>query len=186
MALLSSQYEKLQKGMVAPEFGSLKGTDGKTYTLSDFKGKKALLVIFMCNHCPYVIPKFKYLVELQQRYVDKGLQIIGINCNDPVNYPTDNFESMQKIAKEENFNFVYLFDESQQSAKDYGAVCTPDPFLFNENMKLVYHGRFDNAHGKSHEEGNTSEMEDAIKQLLDGKEVTVEEVPSQGCSIKWK
>lgn len=186
MTLTPSSYKKLLRGDSAPQFSGLRGTDGKEYSLSDFSGNKALLIIFMCNHCPYVIPKFGYFVELQERYKEQGLQVVGINCNDAENYPEDSYEKMKEYAEEHKFNFVYLIDESQQSAKDYGAVCTPDPFLFDSEMKLAYHGRFDDAHGKAHDEGTTSEMEDAIKQVLAGEEVTVESLPSIGCNIKWK
>ena len=180
MTLTYSSYKKLGKGDDAPQF-DLPGTDGKEHSLSEFRGKP-VLVIFMCNHCPYVVPKFDYFVELQNRY--PGLQVIGINSNDADGYPEDSFEKMKEYA--ENFNFLYLFDESQQTAKAYGAECTPDPFLFDSDLKLVYHGRFDDAHAKSHDQAKTSEMEDAIKQLLEGKEITVETLPSCGCNIKWK
>ena len=186
MTLTPSSYKVLNQGDRAPEFSELIGVDGKEYSLSNFKGNKALLIIFMCNHCPYVYPKFDYFVELQEKYKEQGLQVVGINCNDPVNYPKDDFEHMQEVAAEHKFNFIYLIDETQDSARNYGAVCTPDPFLFNSEMKLAYHGRFDNAHGKSHDEGETSEMEDAIKQVLSGQEVTVEFLPSLGCNIKLK
>lgn len=186
MVLTPSSYKVLRRGDLAPQFSGLKGTDGKEYSLSDFQGKKALLIIFMCNHCPYVIPKFGYFVELQEKYGEQGLQVIGINCNDPINYPDDDFEQMKQVAAEHSFNFVYLIDETQDTARKYGAVCTPDPFLFDSEMKLVYHGRFDDAHRKSHSEGTTSEMEDATKQVLSGEKVTVESLPSMGCNIKWK
>jgi len=186
MTLTSSSYRKLQRGDPAPEFSGLKGVDGKGYSLEDFKGSKALLIIFMCNHCPYVIPKFGYFVELQKKYREQGLQIIGINCNDAESYPQDSFGKMKEYAKENNFNFPYLIDQTQETARSYGAACTPDPFLFDSEFRLAYHGRFDDAHGKSHEEGSTSEMEDAINQVLAGEEVTVESLPSMGCNIKWK
>lgn len=185
MVLTYSSYKILQKGSMAPDF-KLKGIDNKESSLKDFKGKKGYLIIFMCNHCPYVQPKFDYFVGLQEKYEKKGLQIIAINSNDAENYPEDNFESMQEYAEEYKFNFPYLFDETQQVAKNYGAECTPDPFLFNDNFELVYHGRFDDSHGDSHDLGKTSEMEDAIKQLLSGEKITVESLPSCGCNIKWK
>jgi peroxiredoxin len=185
MTLTPSSYKLLVKGSKAPDF-NLPGIDGKEYSLKDFKGKKAVLIIFMCNHCPYVVPKMDYLVELQDRYGPAGLQIVGINSNDAVNYPEDSFEKMKEYAERYGFNFPYLFDETQKIAKAYGAECTPDPFLFDGEMKLKYHGRFDDAHGKPHADGKTSEMEDAIKQVLEGKEVTVETLPSMGCNIKWK
>jgi len=185
MTLTPSSYKLLHKESQAPDF-SLEGIDGRTYSLGDFKGKKALLIVFMCNHCPYVVPKFGYLVGLQERYGPGGLQIVGINSNDAERYPEDSFEKMKEYAKEHGFNFPYLFDETQEVAKAYGAECTPDPFHYDSEMRLRYHGRFDDAHGKSHEHGSTSEMEDAIKQVLAGEEVTVETLPSMGCNIKWR
>ncbi|MBU0590920.1 thioredoxin family protein [Candidatus Micrarchaeota archaeon] len=183
--LTPSNDKVLCNGSVAPEF-ELPGVDGKTYSLAEFKGKKAILIIFMCNHCPYVVPKMPYFVELQEKYGKDGLQIIALNSNDAENYPEDSFEKMKEWADKEKFNFPYLYDETQQVATRYGATCTPDPFLFNKEMKLEYHGRFDDTHGKSHSEAKTSEMEDAIKQLLKGNEVIIQQIPSMGCNIKWK
>jgi len=185
MTLTASSYKKLHKDDQAPEF-NLKGIDGKMHSLKEFGGRKAVLIIFMCNHCPYVVPKLDYFVKLQERYGDEGLQIIGINANDAENYPEDNFEKMNEYAEKYNFNFPYLLDETQEVAKEYGAECTPDPFLFDGELKLQYHGRFDDAHGNEHDQGKTSEMEDAIKQVLKGEKVTIETLPSMGCNIKWK
>ncbi|MBI5227721.1 thioredoxin family protein [Candidatus Micrarchaeota archaeon] len=185
MALTLSSYRILNKDSTAPNF-ELFGVDGKTYTLASFKGEKALLIIFMCNHCPYVQPKMDYFVELQERYGKEGLQIVGINSNDAAKYPEDSFENMLKWAMEKKFNFPYLTDPTQEVAKKYDAQCTPDPYLFDNQLKLQYHGRFDDAHGKPHSEGKTSEMEDAIKQVLAGEKVAIETLPSMGCNIKWK
>jgi len=181
MVLLESSYSKLQKGDTAPDF-SLKATDGKTYTLDSFKGK-ALLIIFMCNHCPYVQVKFKNIVELQEKFKE-GVVVIGINANDSTTHPEDSFEKMKEYYEKEGFNFIYLQDETQETAKDYGAVCTPDPFLFDKDRKLVYHGRINDAHGPD-QEPTTKDMEDAISALLEGKELPKEE-PSMGCNVKWK
>jgi peroxiredoxin len=183
MVLTPSSYKVLQRESPAPSF-RLKGIDGKEYSPSDFKGR-ALLIIFMCNHCPYVQPKMEYFVQLQKKYGPK-LQVVGINSNDTVNYPEDSFEKMKEYADEKKFNFPYLIDEGQQVARSYGAECTPDPFLFDMDHKLAYHGRFDEAHGKPHSAGKSAEMEDAIGQVLGGKEVTVQSLPSMGCNIKWK
>ncbi len=181
MVLTYSDYSKIKKGNKAPEF-SLKGVDGKNYSLKDFSGK-SILIVFMCNHCPYVQPKFHYLSELQEKYSE--IKVIGINPNSGV-VEEDSFEKMKDYSEKNSFKFIYLDDASQETAKKYNAVCTPDPFLFDSRHKLVFHGRFDDAHMKKHKEGKTSEMEDAIKQLTEGKEITVKEEPSCGCSIKWK
>lgn len=181
MTLMKSQ-EYLKAGDLAPNF-KLPGIDGKTYSLDLFKDK-VILIIFMCNHCPYVIPKFKTIKNIQSKF-KKDLVIIGINSNDPSQYPEDSFANMKKIAKEEKFNFLYLFDETQKIAKAYGATCTPDPFLFNKNKRLVYHGRLDNA--LNPEETPTShEMIKAIETTLQNKKPKESFLYSMGCSIKWK
>jgi len=185
MVLTPSQYNKLKKGDAAPGF-SLQGTDEKTYTLDSFSGKKALLIVFMCNHCPYVKPKMDFLNQLQKTYAEQGLQVVGINANDPTDYPEDDFAHMQQVAQEKGFTFPYLVDETQGVARAYGASCTPDPFLFDAEQKLVYHGRIDDAHAESHEKASTNELEEAVQQLLVGEDIRVNEQPSLGCSIKWK
>lgn len=185
MVLTPSSYKVLHKGSPAPGF-SLEGADGKKYSLSDFRGKKAVLLVFMCNHCPYVQPKMPYLAELQARYGPSGLQVVGINSNDFSAYPEDSPEKMGEYSERFGFGFPYLVDRTQEVAKAYGAVCTPDPFLLDSSLSLAYHGRFDDAHGKPHKEGKTAEAEEAIKQLLSGADVTVAPLPSMGCSIKWR
>jgi len=182
MVLAYSNYTILKQREKAPEF-RLKGIDGKEHSLNEYKGK-ILLVVFMCNHCPYVQPKFDYLIELQKKYFE--LQVIGINSNSPEIVEEDSYENMKKYAEEKGFNFVYLFDETQETAKKYGAKCTPDPYLFNKKHKLVYHGRLDDAHMQSHKNAKTKEIEEAIEKLIHGKEVSIKEEPSEGCSIKWK
>jgi len=180
MSLVTSRYDKLQRGSPAPDF-TLKGVDGKTYSLADLKAK-TLLIIFMCNHCPYVVPKIEAIKKIQADY--KDLLVVGINSNNNPDYPDDSFEASQAFAKKNNFNFIYLFDETQDTARAYGAVCTPDPFLFDETHKLAYHGRIDDKHGKD-EPPTKQELRDAIEEVLAGKEYTGEVLPSMGCSIKW-
>ena len=176
--------EKLQIGDKAPAF-NLKNIDGKYYALGNFNNAKALLIIFMCNHCPYVKPKVEEIKRLQKKYKDKGLVVVGINSNESENYPEDSYENMVKTAKEKNFNFYYLHDETQEAAKAYDAVCTPDPFLFNSEMKLVYHGRLDDAMNPN-DIATKKEMDEVIEALLKGKKMNFPFRPSQGCSIKWK
>ena len=174
----------LKTSSKAPSF-SLNGIDGRTHSLSEFKNAKALLVIFMCNHCPYVKPKIETIKTLQAKYKGEGLVVVGINANDAADYPEDSFEGMVKAANEKNFNFVYLHDETQQVAKAYGASCTPDPFLFDGEQKLVYHGRFDNAL-EPVQAATEFNMDDAIKSVLSGKKPKQDFLYSIGCSIKWK
>lgn len=183
MVLLKSE-QNLQIGQTAPDF-YLKNVNGVYYSLESFKGAKALLIIFMCNHCPYVKPKIKVIKKLQERYKDRGLVVVGINSNESENYPEDSFENMQKISKDQGFNFLYLHDESQEVAKKYGAVCTPDPFLFDSNLKLAYHGRLDDALSPG-TKPTRHDMAMAIEKVLNGERPTEEFLPSMGCSIKWK
>ncbi len=182
MVLLASEYKILKKGQTAPYF-TLPATDGKTYSLSHFKSVKAILIIFMCNHCPYVIPKIKEIKRIAADYQEQGLVVIGINANEDANYPEDSFENMQKYAQKWDLPFLYLRDESQHVAKTYGAVCTPDPFLFDKNFKLIYHGRIDDTHGK---EAGVHELHEVIGEFMNTGTISRKEKPSMGCSIKWK
>lgn len=177
---LSSQT--LKKNDSAPSF-RLMGTDDKFYSLEDFRSK-SLLIVFICNHCPYVKARIGDLVTLQSRFPKSELQIIGINSNDP-SYQDEGFENMIKFSKENNLNFPYLIDDTQQIARSYGAVCTPDPFLFDQNRNLVFHGKINDAMEPEmtpqlHVMGNN------IKRLLDGQSIEKDFDPSIGCSIKWK
>jgi len=182
MVLLKSEVV-LKKGDNAPDFALL-GIDDKTHLLSEFKNYGGLLVVFMCNHCPYVQAKIKVLKEIYDKFKN-NIAIVGINSNDPKNYPDDSFENMKKFAKEKGINFTYLVDETQEIAKKYGAVCTPDPFLFDQERKLVFHGRIDNA--MSLEDIATEKtMINNIEKLLSGKTIEKDFDPSMGCSIKWK
>ena len=182
MSLMESIYNVLKKGVKAPDF-SLPATDGKTYSLADFKDAKAVLIIAMCNHCPYVKPKIDEIKRITADYKDKGLVVVGINSNDENFVPEDDFEHMKQFVEERNINFIYLRDESQETAKAYGATCTPDPFLFDGNLNLIFHSRLDDKHG---EEGGKHEMHEAIGEFLEKGSISMQEQPSQGCSIKWK
>ena len=183
MALTESDYKKLRKGDGAPDF-SLPGTDGKTHSLQTLRGKNATLVIFMCNHFPYVKPKIDEMKRIAADFRAKGVSVVGINSNDAVKYPDDSFEGMKKTVKERGINFPYLFDESQQIARSYGATCTPDPFLFDKDLKLIFHSRIDDTHGADPTTKN--EMHDAISEFLAKGSISLKEKPSMGCNIKWK
>jgi peroxiredoxin len=182
MVLTGSDYDKIKTGDVAPNF-SLLGTDGKTYSLKELEGK-AYLVVFMCNHCPYVVPKVDELKRITADYKEKGLVVIAINPNEDEHYPDDSYENMQKVVKEWGINFLYLRDESQEVAKAYGAVCTPDPFLFDEEFKLIFHARIDDTHGDK--PATKHELYEAIGEFFETGVITAKENPSMGCSIKWK
>jgi len=182
MVLLESQI-KLNKGDQAPDF-ELTGIDDKKHSLDDYKDYQGLLVIFMCNHCPYVKAKIEAIKEIHEKFGDK-IAIIGINSNDAVKYPDDSFESMKNIATEKDMKFDYLVDETQEIAKKYGAMCTPDPFLFDKDYKLVFHGRIDNAM-KPEDTATEKTMISNITKLLGGQSIEKDFDPSIGCSIKWK
>ncbi len=177
---LSSQ--KLVAGSNAPDF-SLKGVDGKIYSLKELKSK-SYLVVFICNHCPYVKARISDIVSLQSKFDTTELQVIGVNSNDP-NYEGEGFENMKKFSKDYSLNFPYLIDDSQTVAKEYGAVCTPDPFLFDENKRLVFHGRIKDAL-EPNMSPSINTMEENIKKVLNGEKIEKNFDPSIGCSIKWK
>jgi Peroxiredoxin len=172
----------LKTGDKAPEF-NLKGIDDEMHSLDDYS-KKGLLVIFMCNHCPFVKAKIDAIKELYEKFND-DVAIVGINSNDSIKYPDDDFESMKAVAKEKGLQIDYLVDETQEIAKKYGAVCTPDPFLFDSEKKLIFHGRIDDA---MNPEAEVSEkvMIKNIEKFLNGQKIEKDFDPSIGCSIKWK
>lgn len=180
MVLMKSNDDKLKHGDKAPDF-KLKGIDEREHKLMQFSDKKALLIVFMCNHCPYVKPKVQDLIKIQEDY--KDVQVVAINSNDAENYPEDSFENMKKFADEYGINFPYLYDESQEVAKAYGAVCTPDPFLFDKDLKLVFHSRINEG---GTQEGSNQELYKVIGEFLQTEAITHKENPSTGCSIKWK
>lgn len=175
--------QKLVSGSIAPNF-DLKGVDGRNYSLDGVKSK-SILIVFICNHCPYVKARINDLVELQSKFDLNDLQIIGINSNDPT-YADEGFENMKHFSKQYSLNFPYLIDEHQKVAKDYGAVCTPDPFLFDENKNLVFHGKINNAI-EPNAVPTINTMEENVEKILDGKKSSIEPSfdPSIGCSIKW-
>jgi peroxiredoxin len=172
-------------GTAAPSF-SLTATDGRTVSLEDLKGAPALLVIFMCNHCPFVKHVLTEMVKLVKEYQARGVAAVGINSNDVVNFPDDNPEMMAQAAEENGFTFVYLFDETQETAKAYRAACTPDFFLFDKEQKLVYRGQMDSSRPGSSIPVTGEDLRAALDALLDDREISTEQKPSIGCNIKWK
>ena len=182
MVLLESKVS-LQTGDMAPDF-ELLGIDDKQHSLTNYKDYKGLLVIFICNHCPYVKAKINAIKEIHEKFKDR-IALVGINSNDSMEYPDDSFENMKIIAQEKEIKFDYLVDGDQEIAKKYGAVCTPDPFLFDSERKLVFHGRIDNAM-KPEDTATEKTMIDNIQKFLDGEKIEKDFDPSIGCSIKWK
>jgi len=173
-----------QKGWSAPDF-KLKGTDGKTYSLQDVKGKNGLLVMFICNHCPFVKAVADKIASDAKDLAAFGVGSIAIMSNDAENYPEDSFGNMAEFKKEHGFVFPYVIDETQEVAKSYGAVCTPDFFGFDADLTLQYRGRLD-ASGMQRGQNGKRELVDAMKQLVETGHVPAIQNPSIGCSIKWR
>ncbi|HEX7069233.1 MAG TPA: thioredoxin family protein [Rhodothermales bacterium] len=153
--------------------------------LADFDRAQVLVVVFTCNHCPYAQHVEDTFIAMAREYADRGVSFVAISSNDPSNYPDDSFESMAARAREKSYPFPYLFDESQQAALAYGAVCTPDPFVYDEDRKLVYRGRFDASRpGMGSSTGK--DLREAIDRVLAGELPPESQFPSMGCNIKWK
>lgn len=182
MALLESK--QIAWGTPAPDF-SLRGIDGHLYSLENFRDAKVLVVVFMCNHCPYVQAIWGRLVNLQERYWDKELRFVGINPNvaNP-EYEDETLEKMKIYARDYQMNFPYLVDEKQLVAAEYQAPCTPDIYVYDEERKLAYHGRIDDS-WKDESAVTKEELALAIEALLTGERPSEKQNPSMGCSIKW-
>ncbi len=174
----------LALGTSAPPFSLLDGT-GKRYALEDFAGSRALLVAFICNHCPYVKHILEGFVGFAREYGAKGLAVIAINSNDASAHPADGAQHMVRIAAEKGFDFPYLIDEDQTVAKAYQAICTPDFFLFDAARKLVYRGQFDASRPGNGSPVTGSDLRAAVDALFAGRSLE-RQIPSIGCSIKWK
>ena len=172
-------------GDPAPDF-RLPGTDGQDWSLRDCAGPKGTLVMFICNHCPYVKAIQKRLVEDTALLQEDGIGSVAIMSNDPVDYPADSFENMQKIACEFKYPFPYLFDESQAVARAYGAVCTPDFFGYNARSELQYRGRLDASGRAPREPATRPELVEAMRQVAETGKGPARQSPSMGCSIKWR
>ena len=182
MAVISTM---LELGTEAPDF-ALPDPSGKIYARDDFEDSNALLVIFMCNHCPYVIHIREELAAFAREYQSKGLAIVGINANDVEKYPSDSPEMMAREIDVAGYTFPYLFDESQEVAAAYRAACTPDFYLFDQDRTLVYRGQFDETRPKMGIPATGNDLREAVDQVLADKPVTVDQRPSMGCNIKWK
>jgi len=175
---------RLHIGDPAPSF-ELQGTDGKTYRLGDFSDRKLLLVVFWCNHCPYVQAWEGRMIDIGHRFQPQGVGIVLINSNDARSYPEDRLESMVRRASEKRYPFPYLQDESQEVARAYGALVTPHPMLFGPDRKLLFQGRIDNDH--QHPERATEHyLARALDQALAGSTVAPAELSVLGCTVKWK
>ena len=183
MALTPSTM--LPLGTAAPDF-ELPDTNGKLVSLPNFKDAPALLVVFMCNHCPYVIHLRAGLAQLARDYAPKNVAIVGINANDAKNYPDDNPAKMKEEVKSAGYIFPYLYDEKQTVAKSYHAACTPDFFLFDHGRRLVYRGQFDVSRPGNGIPVTGKDLRAALDAVLAGKTTSEFQAPSIGCNIKWK
>lgn len=161
----------------------LRGVDSKMHMLNEFADRNAIVVVFSCNHCPYVQAYEDRMVQLQKDYSSQGVALIAINSNDDHDYPEDNFDNMIKRSKEKGFNFPYLRDETQEIARKYGAICTPHVFAFDQKRTLQYKGRIDD--NRYPAQVKTHDLRNALDAILQGRKPPVQETRPFGCSIKW-
>lgn len=192
MALTQSTMMTL--GSKAPNF-SLPATDGSLVSLADFSHAQALVVLFICNHCPYVIHIAPALAELAKEYQEKGIDFVAINSNDADTYPADSFANMKLEKEKRGYTFPYLFDETQEVARSYGAACTPDIYVFDHDQSLAYRGQFDDTRPNRISSGNYDSsvnpasgvsLRKALDLLLAREKIPEDQYPSMGCNIKWK
>jgi peroxiredoxin len=176
---------KMKTGTAAPDFQNLPGVDGKTYSLKDFSADAVLVVIFSCNHCPYVQAYEDRLMALQREFAGKGVRFVAINSNDATSHPDDSFDNMVRRAKERQFNFLYLRDESQIVARAFGATHTPHLFVFDRERRLRYTGRVDD-NWQDPSKVTKLPLHDALSALTSGQTPPEAETFAIGCTIKWK
>jgi peroxiredoxin len=172
-------------GRPAVDF-SLPGTDGRVWTLGQCRGEKGLLVMFICNHCPYVQAVLDRIVRDARELLDHGVRSVAIMSNDPTDYPEDGFDNMRRVAEQHRFPFPYLWDETQAVARAYGAVCTPDFFGYDAGLGLQYRGRLDASRKEAAPPDARRELFEAMRQVAGTGRGPREQVPSMGCSIKWR
>lgn len=173
-------------GSSAPSFSLLEPSTGKTLSLNQLKSNTATVVLFICNHCPYVKHIQPKLLEVAKAYQKKGVSFIAISSNDARNYPEDGPDKIREEVEDKGFTFPYLYDETQEVARAYDAACTPDFYIFDADLKCVYRGRFDESTPGNGKSANGHDLCTALDQLLTGKPLSKEQKPSLGCNIKWK
>lgn len=173
-------------GTISPPFTLPDTISGKTRTLESLKGKKGTVILFICNHCPYVKLLNAEFVKVAHTYQPQHIQFIAISSNDAVKYPADGPEEMKRVAAELGYPFPYLYDEDQLVARAYDAACTPDIFVYNEQLQLVYRGQFDDARPGNNKPVTGQDLRAALDALLAGKKISEDQHPSIGCNIKWK
>ncbi|MGA2297716.1 MAG: thioredoxin family protein [FCB group bacterium] len=183
---MAASSNMLPLGTVAPAFELYDTISGAKVSLEKVKSSVATVIMFICNHCPYVIHINSGIVSLTKEYTPKGISFVAISSNDIVNYPEDSPENMKAVGLELGYIFPYLYDETQSVAKAYDAACTPDLYVFDKEMKLVYRGQFDDSRPGNGKPVTGKDLRKALDNLLVGKPVDDEQIPSIGCSIKWK
>ena len=173
-------------GFNAPKFNLPDVISNTNISLNDIKQSKGLVVMFICNHCPYVIHVIDEIINIANHYQKKGIGFVAISSNDVINYPEDNPSKMKLFAQEKKFTFPYLYDESQKTAKDYDAACTPDFSVFDNQLKCIYRGQMDNARPKNDSPNDGKDLRKVLDYTLENKKIDFEQKPSLGCNIKWK
>lgn len=173
-------------GTIAPDFKLIDAVTGNEVSLREKRGNRATVIFFICNHCPFVIHVNDELVRIANQYSEQGISFLAISSNDVKNYPQDAPHLMKKIAIELNYPFPYLYDESQDVAREYAAACTPDIYVFDHNLKLVYRGQLDESRPGNGIPLTGKDLRHALDCLIEGKENTQNQKPSIGCNIKWK
>ncbi|QOD60360.1 thioredoxin family protein [Polaribacter haliotis] len=184
MALTESNNFSI--GAKAPDFTLRNTVNDKMVSLTEVKGAKGTVIMFICNHCPFVIHVNAELVKMANEYQQKGIGFIAISSNDIENYPQDAPKYMKQVAEKQNYPFPYLFDETQEIAKAYDAACTPDFYVFDKNLESVYHGQLDNSRPNNGVPITGKDIRNALDNLLENKVVIENQKPSVGCGIKWK
>ncbi len=183
MSLVESNMIEL--GTIAPDFNLPDVVSGTNKTLSELSGEKATVIMFICNHCPFVIHVNDELIRIANAYEEKGVSFVAISSNDVVNYPADSPENMKKHAEDLGYPFPYLYDETQKVAREYDAACTPDFYVFDANNALCYRGRLDKSRPGNDEVNNGEDLRNAIDGVLKGMPNSEKQYPSAGCNIKW-
>ena len=184
MALTPSKMIPLNSK--APDFSLLNPVNGNEVALKDIKSDIATVIMFICNHCPYVKHVQNGLVDLSNDYIPKGISFVAINSNDVENYPDDSPERMKEVAEKLDYDFPYLFDETQEVAKSYGAACTPDFYIYDKDLKLVYRGQMDDSRPGNGKPVTGNDLREVLDNILSGAQVSDNQIPSIGCNIKWK
>jgi thiol-disulfide isomerase/thioredoxin len=184
--MAATPTKQIPLGFTAPKFELPEPLSGLKKSLDELASEKATVVVFICNHCPFVVHIIEELVEVGKEYMPKGVSFVMINSNDVANFSDDSPEKMIEFAKKYDFPFPYLFDETQQTAKSYDAACTPDFNVFDCNLKCVYRGQFDDARPGNDKPVTGDDLRRTLDLLLDGKAIPTDQTPSIGCNIKWK